>query len=48
MHDAVETFARDFGYDLDEEGHPLEEDAPLLPDEGAARESSREEEPQPA
>ncbi len=25
VHDAVETFARDFGYDLDEEGHPLEE-----------------------
>jgi F-type H+/Na+-transporting ATPase subunit alpha len=25
LHDAVETFASDFGYDLDEEGHPLEE-----------------------
>ncbi|HEV3094758.1 MAG TPA: F0F1 ATP synthase subunit alpha [Solirubrobacteraceae bacterium] len=29
VHDAVESFAADFGYDLDEEGQPLEEDAPL-------------------
>ncbi len=29
VHDAVETFARDFGYDLDEEGQPLDEDAPI-------------------
>jgi F-type H+-transporting ATPase subunit alpha len=28
-HDAVESFASDFGYDLDEEGQPLEEDRPL-------------------
>jgi F-type H+-transporting ATPase subunit alpha len=28
-HDAVESFASDFGYDLDEEGLPLEEDRPL-------------------
>jgi F-type H+/Na+-transporting ATPase subunit alpha len=28
-HDAVEGFARDFGYDLDEEGQPLEDDRPL-------------------
>jgi F-type H+/Na+-transporting ATPase subunit alpha len=27
LDDAVNTFAEDFGYDLDEEGHPLEEDA---------------------
>jgi F-type H+-transporting ATPase subunit alpha len=26
VHDAVERFAEDFGYDLDEEGHPLEAD----------------------
>ncbi|HEY2397537.1 MAG TPA: F0F1 ATP synthase subunit alpha [Solirubrobacteraceae bacterium] len=25
VHDAVESYARDFGYDLDEEGQPLEE-----------------------
>jgi F-type H+/Na+-transporting ATPase subunit alpha len=28
-HDAVESFASDFGYDLDEEGQPLEDDRPL-------------------
>jgi F-type H+-transporting ATPase subunit alpha len=27
LDNAVNTFAEDFGYDLDEEGHPLEEDA---------------------
>jgi F-type H+-transporting ATPase subunit alpha len=27
VHQLVEAFARDFGYDLDEEGQPLEEDA---------------------
>jgi F-type H+/Na+-transporting ATPase subunit alpha len=26
VHKAVERYAEDFGYDLDEEGHPLEED----------------------
>jgi F-type H+-transporting ATPase subunit alpha len=36
VHDAVETFAGDFGYDLDEEGLALEEDAPLRGDEGPA------------
>ena len=38
----VAAFAQDFGYDLDEEGQPLEEDAPLRSDEGA-----RDKEPQP-
>jgi F-type H+/Na+-transporting ATPase subunit alpha len=33
VHDAVESFAADFGYDLDEEGQPLEEDSPLQPGE---------------
>ena len=28
VHDAVAAFAQDFGYDLDEEGQPLEDDAP--------------------
>ena len=28
MHDAVDAFAKDFGYDLDEEGQPLDDDAP--------------------
>jgi F-type H+-transporting ATPase subunit alpha len=27
VHDAVESFAEDFGYDLDEEGEPLDEDS---------------------
>jgi F-type H+-transporting ATPase subunit alpha len=26
LEDAVNTFAEDFGYDLDEEGHPLDDD----------------------
>jgi F-type H+-transporting ATPase subunit alpha len=25
LDEAIKTFAEDFGYDLDEEGHPLEE-----------------------
>jgi F-type H+/Na+-transporting ATPase subunit alpha len=29
LHDAVESYASDFGYDLDEEGQPLEDDAPV-------------------
>ncbi len=29
LHDAVAQFASDFGYDLDDEGQPLDEDAPL-------------------
>jgi F-type H+-transporting ATPase subunit alpha len=28
VHDAVDSFAKDFGYDLDEEGQPLDDDAP--------------------
>ncbi len=32
---AIEAFAGDFGYDLDEEGQPLEDDRPLGPGEGA-------------
>jgi F-type H+-transporting ATPase subunit alpha len=36
--DAVGAFAADFGYDLDEEGHPLEDDAPLRSDEGTRKE----------
>ncbi len=26
LHDAIGSYAKDFGYDLDEEGHPLDED----------------------
>ena len=28
LNEALGTFAEDFGYDLDEEGHPLEDDQP--------------------
>jgi F-type H+/Na+-transporting ATPase subunit alpha len=38
-HDAVESFASDFGYDLDEEGQPLEDDRPL---QGAHPEGTRQ------
>jgi F-type H+-transporting ATPase subunit alpha len=57
VHDAVEAFAGDFGYDLDEEGQPLDGDEPpKLTGETPApsasgeeqRDSQREEEPQPA
>jgi F-type H+/Na+-transporting ATPase subunit alpha len=36
VHDAVHAFARDFGYDLDEEGHPMDDDSPLTAGEGSA------------
>ena len=35
VHDAVDAFARDFGYDLDEEGHPMDDDSPLSAGEGS-------------
>ena len=28
VHDAVDSFAKDFGYDLDEEGLPLQDEVP--------------------
>jgi hypothetical protein len=28
VHDAVESFAKDFGYDLDEEGQALDDETP--------------------
>jgi F-type H+/Na+-transporting ATPase subunit alpha len=31
INDAVESFAKDFGYDLDEEGQPLDDDVPAAP-----------------
>jgi F-type H+-transporting ATPase subunit alpha len=40
LDDAVGQYAEDFGYDLDEEGLPLEEDAPLRSDEGAREEAT--------
>jgi F-type H+-transporting ATPase subunit alpha len=60
VHDAVATFADDFGYELDEEGQPLDDEAPPPREssdgdgggaEGDATQTSasdREEQPQPA
>jgi F-type H+/Na+-transporting ATPase subunit alpha len=60
LDNAVNTFAEDFGYDLDEEGHPLEEDAAPEPrrrsdggdqassPDGASESESTEREEQPA
>jgi F-type H+-transporting ATPase subunit alpha len=43
VHDAVERFAEDFGYDLDEEGHPLEaDDIEQVPDRRGRSESDGE------
>jgi F-type H+/Na+-transporting ATPase subunit alpha len=43
---AVEQFAEDFGFDLDEEGHPLDEDVEV--EEPRERSSSEESEEEPA
>ena len=50
VHEGVAAFADDFGYDLDEEGQPLEDDAvPLSPSGGAkAEETADETEKEPA
>ncbi|MBV9196021.1 MAG: F0F1 ATP synthase subunit alpha, partial [Solirubrobacterales bacterium] len=43
---AVERFAEDFGFDLDEEGHPLEDEADAgKADRGRAQDGRREDEP---
>jgi hypothetical protein len=45
----LEAFAADFGYDLDEEGQPLEDDEPLKPTQPALTdEPAPEKEPQAA
>ena len=38
LRDAIEQFADDFGYDLDEEGQPMSEETDIQPDEGRRRE----------
>jgi F-type H+/Na+-transporting ATPase subunit alpha len=48
VQEAVDTFAQDFGYDLDEEGQPLDQDAPMRKDEGSPAEQTREEATQAA
>jgi F-type H+-transporting ATPase subunit alpha len=42
---SIEQFVDDFGYDLDEEGHPLSEEDELRPEEGR-RAASEQEEPE--
>ncbi len=44
LGDAVKAYAEDFGYDLDEEGQPLEDDATPLP---PAHDGSAERSPEP-
>jgi F-type H+-transporting ATPase subunit alpha len=53
VKETVDTFASDFGYDLDEEGHPMDDDTPAVTRrepaaEGSEAQEQREEEPQPA
>jgi F-type H+/Na+-transporting ATPase subunit alpha len=44
LREILDTFAQDFGYDLDEEGQPLEDDVPR----GNTSQDEREKEAQPA
>jgi F-type H+-transporting ATPase subunit alpha len=48
LNDAARAFAEDFGYDLDEEGQPLEDDAPLTPPRDGSAERAPESEAQAA
>jgi F-type H+-transporting ATPase subunit alpha len=49
LREILDTFARDFGYDLDEEGQPLDDDAPLGGvSSDAHAEADRDKEAQPA
>jgi F-type H+-transporting ATPase subunit alpha len=49
LREILDTFARDFGYDLDEEGQPLDDDAPLgAGSSDAHAEADRDKEAQPA
>ncbi len=44
----VDAYAQDFGYDLDEEGQPLEDELPTAPAAGArSAETAAEKEPEP-
>jgi F-type H+-transporting ATPase subunit alpha len=46
LDDAIAQYAEDFGYDLDEEGHPLTDEQAIR--EGGRRREEREEEAEPA
>ena len=43
LRDSIEQFAEDFGYDLDEEGHPLSEEDALRAEEGRKSKSDEDE-----
>jgi len=45
IHAAVSEFAEDFGYDLDEDGQPVAEDAP--PERSPAADDGNHDDPQP-
>jgi F-type H+-transporting ATPase subunit alpha len=47
LRNAIEQFADDFGYDLDEEGHPLTEEDTIRAEEGRRREQPEEPEREP-
>ncbi len=43
LRDSIEQFAEDFGYDLDEEGHPLSEEDALRAEEGRKSKNDEDE-----
>ncbi len=43
LRKSIEQFGDDFGYDLDEDGHPLEHDDDIRPEEGRSSKSSSDE-----
>jgi F-type H+-transporting ATPase subunit alpha len=45
VHDAISAFAQDFGYDLDEEGNPLDEEPPPVATPGRPLEQPEVQEP---
>ncbi|WP_081686509.1 F0F1 ATP synthase subunit alpha [Candidatus Solirubrobacter pratensis] len=47
LRNAIEQFADDFGYDLDEEGHPLTEEDTIRDEERRRREQPEEQEREP-
>jgi F-type H+-transporting ATPase subunit alpha len=48
LDDAIAEYARDFGYDLDEEGHPLSDEDAIREGGGRPRDEAEEEEQEPS
>ena len=44
LRSSIETFVDDFGYDLDEEGHPLTDESDIQAEEGRRKKPSESEE----